>query len=80
MAPVFDRLSERLGAKLVIAKVDADANPALVEELKVQGVPTIIFYVDGVSEKRIIGAQPRMAIEQLIDTYFVDEEDAETTI
>ena len=71
MNPVLSALSDQLGEQLLVAKVDADANPELVEELNVQGIPTMILYVDGAPVERIVGARPRMAIESIIYKHLV---------
>jgi thioredoxin 1 len=79
MNPVLSALSDQLGEQILVAKVDADANPSLVEELKVQGIPTMILYVDGVPVETIVGARPRMAIESIIFKHLVVPEEFRDT-
>jgi thioredoxin 1 len=76
MNPVLSALSDQLGEQLLVAKVDADDNPELVEELKVQGIPTMIFYVDGEIVEKVVGARPRMAIESIIYKHLVVPEES----
>ena len=73
MNPILGSLSDQFGEKLLVAKVDADANPTLVEELKVQGIPTMILYINGEPVKRIVGAQPRHALEMAIAEHVITE-------
>ena len=79
MNPVLSALSDQLGEQILVAKVDADSNPELVEELKVQGIPTMILYVDGVPVETIVGARPRMAIESIISKHLVVTEELRHT-
>lgn len=71
MNPILSSLSDQYGDRLLVAKVDADSNADLVEELKVQGIPTMILYVNGSPVKRIVGAQPRQALEMAIAEHVI---------
>jgi len=73
MNPILSSLSDEFGDKLLVAKVDADSNPELVEELKVKGIPTMILYVIGEPVKRIVGAQPRSALEMAIAEHVITQ-------
>lgn len=52
-----------------VAKVDVDRLPHLAQRFGVRGVPTIVFYVDGRPEERLVGVQDRQTLEDTIDQY-----------
>lgn len=52
-----------------VAKVDVDHLPHLAQRFGVRGVPTIVFYVDGRAEERLVGVQDRQTLENIIDQY-----------
>lgn len=44
MAPYIEKMKEELKDKVTIIKIDADENRSLCEELKIEGLPTLILY------------------------------------
>ena len=58
LAPTVDRLAERYGDRVKIAKVDIDANPDLAKTYSFHSIPTILVFKDGQISERIVGVQP----------------------
>jgi thioredoxin 1 len=50
-----------------VAKVDVDRHQHLDQQLGTQGVPTLVVFSEGKPVKRVVGAQDRTALEQLIE-------------
>ncbi len=46
-----------------MVKVDVDANPDVASRYRVQGIPTIALFRDGVPVAVSVGAKPRHVIE-----------------
>lgn len=67
MEPTIESLAEETRA--VVAKVDVDAHPSLAGQLGVQGVPTLVLFADGEPVERLVGAQNRGTLENLISQY-----------
>ena len=44
MAPYLDKMSTEMADKVVIIRIDADKNKTLVEQLKIDGLPTLLLY------------------------------------
>ncbi len=44
MAPYLAKMAIEMGDKLTIIKIDADKNKTLLEELKIDGLPTLMLY------------------------------------
>lgn len=64
-APVFDR-SAQSHPDVVHAKVDTEVEGQLAAALKIQSIPTVMAFRDGVLVHRQPGALPAAALEDLI--------------
>ena len=53
--PVIDKLAETYKDKLVIGKVDVDANQGSAGKYGVMSIPTVIFFKDGKEVERMSG-------------------------
>ena len=62
MAPVLDQLAEELKGKVVFAKLNVDENPELSTRHGVEGIPTLIVFVQGKEAGRIVGFAPKAQI------------------
>ena len=54
-APVIEKLSETYKDKLVIGKLDVDANQTTSGKYGVMSIPTVIFFKDGKEVERMSG-------------------------
>lgn len=52
-----------------VGKVDVDENQELASQYGVRGVPTLLLFVDGDLEDRIVGAQGRDALFNAVTRY-----------
>ena len=64
VAPELEKLAKERGGKLIIAKVDTDALPAVAARFGIQSIPTLIAFRDGKESARTMGAMPASAIAQ----------------
>lgn len=67
LSPVLERVVESYGGKVVLAKIDVDANPRLQQAFGVQSIPTIVALLGGQPAPLFQGAQPEPAIRQVLD-------------
>lgn len=53
-----------------VVKIDHDANPKLIEEYKVYGLPTLILFKNGqeVPDSRREGAMTKVKLKEYLDT------------
>lgn len=65
MAPAVERSAKQFAGQVDVWKVDADQEPALVQALRVYGIPTLIAYRQGQEIARRTGAQSPAALEAL---------------
>ena len=66
MGPSIDELATEYEGKALIGKVDVEENNDLAEKYAIRSVPTIIFFKDGEMVDKVVGLQPKAAIEAKI--------------
>ncbi|AAT89100.1 co-chaperone YbbN [Leifsonia xyli subsp. xyli] len=66
LVPVLDRVIAEFGGRLVLVKVDVDANPQLAQAFQAQSVPTVAAIVAGRPVQLFAGALPE---EQIKDVF-----------
>ncbi|WP_135363380.1 thioredoxin [Halosimplex halophilum] len=64
LEPVVADIAETTAA--TVAKVDVDAHQGLAREYGVQGVPTLLLFVDGELTERRVGVQDEGALRDLV--------------
>jgi thioredoxin 1 len=52
-----------------VVKLDVDRNPSVVEKFRIEAIPILIVFQDGVEKERIIGAVSQDAIARVIDAH-----------
>jgi thioredoxin 1 len=68
IAPVLEELAEELSGRVQIAKVDVDALPELAAPFHVTGIPTLILFRGGQVVDRLVGAAPKGALRQWLES------------
>lgn len=63
LAPTIDAIARNYGGRLVVGKLDVDANPRTAARFDVRGIPTMLLFRNGRLADRLVGAQPRATIE-----------------
>jgi putative thioredoxin len=66
LSPVLERLAEAAGGTWVLAKVDVDANPRIIQLFGVQSIPTVVAIAGGQPIDAFSGAQPEPQVRQWI--------------
>ena len=60
MNPILDEV-EKENPSLTITRVNIDSDKDMVDQYKIQSVPTYVILKDGKEVDRIIGAKPKFA-------------------
>lgn len=68
ITPVLEDLANDLDGKVAIAKVNIDENPKVPTEYGVKGIPTLMLFKDGELKSTKVGALPKNAIQEWIDS------------
>ena len=58
LGPILEKVIDETGGKVVLAKVDVDANPQIAAAFQVQGIPAVYALKDGKVVDGFVGAQP----------------------
>jgi len=69
MKPILEELKSMVGDEAIILKIDVDKNPALAQQLGIQGVPTLAIFKNGQLLWRQSGVMQTRALNQLIHQY-----------
>ena len=67
LSPALERVTEDYGGRLVLAKVDVDANPRLQQAFGVQSIPTVVAIVKGQPVPLFQSAVPEAQIRAYFD-------------
>ncbi len=68
VAPILEELAEEYQGKIKIAKLDTDANQATTMAYGITSIPTLNVYRGGEVVKSIIGARPKRALVEEIES------------
>jgi thioredoxin 2 len=62
IAPTIETLARELSGKVLVGKMDVDANQRTAAKFRVQSIPTLLILKNGQEAGRIVGVQSREAI------------------
>ncbi len=66
MGPVVDEIAGQYEGRVKILKLNVDENPLTPAKYEIRGIPTLIVFNKGEIVDRLIGAQPKSAVESLL--------------
>lgn len=67
LGPVLEKSAEERAGKVVLAKLDTDANPQLANRFGIQGIPAVKAFRDGDVVAEFVGAQGPAQVEAFFD-------------
>jgi putative thioredoxin len=65
LSPIMERVVTELGGRLVLAKVDVDANPQLSQAFRAQSIPLVVALVAGQPVPLFTGAVPEEQVREV---------------
>jgi putative thioredoxin len=77
LGPILEKVIGATAGKVVLAKVDVDANPQVSRAFQVQSIPAVYALKDGKVVDGFVGAQPESAVQQFVDALLPTEEETE---
>jgi thioredoxin 2 len=69
IAPTIEGLARELAGKVLVGKLDVDANTRTAARFGVQSIPTLLILKQGKEVDRIVGVQSREAILKRLQTH-----------
>lgn len=67
LGPMLEKVVDETGGKVVLAKVDVDANPQVASAFQVQGIPAVFALRDGKVVDTFVGAQPEAQVRAFVN-------------
>ena len=64
LAPKLEEISDEMGEKIQVLKLNIEENPQAPAEYGVRGIPTMILFKDGQQVENIVGNLPK---EQIVE-------------
>jgi putative thioredoxin len=74
LGPILEKVVDATDGKVVLAKIDVDANPALSQAFKVQSIPAVYAMHHGKVVDGFMGAYPESAVQEFVDKLLPTEE------
>ena len=65
LSPILESVIAELGGRLVLAKVDVDANPQLAQAFRAQSIPLVVALVAGQPVPLFTGAVPEQQVREV---------------
>ena len=69
IAPTIEMLARELAGRVLVGKLDVDANQRTAANFGVQGIPTLLILKNGREVDRLVGVQSREAILARLDRH-----------
>jgi putative thioredoxin len=68
LTPALEAAEAARDGRVVLAKIDVDANQALAARFAVQGIPAVKAFREGAVVNEFVGAVPKAKVEELFDS------------
>ncbi|QYF95762.1 thioredoxin TrxA [Massilia sp. PAMC28688] len=68
IAPILEEVAKDYEGKLIVAKMDVDANQAIPAKFGIRGIPTLILFKNGVVAAQKVGAVAKGQLTAFIDS------------
>jgi putative thioredoxin len=76
LGPVLEKAVNEREGKVVLAKLDTEANPRIAAAFRIQSIPAVKAFRDGRVVSEFVGAQPPPAVARFLDDLLPSEADA----
>jgi putative thioredoxin len=67
LSPILEKVVSELAGRVVLAKVDVDANPQLAQSFRAQSIPMVVALIAGQPVPMFTGAVPEEQVRQVFD-------------
>lgn len=77
LGPIIEKVIDETNGKVVLAKVDVDANPQISQAFQVQSIPAVYALSDGKVVEGFVGAQPEAQVKAWVESLIPSAEESE---
>jgi thioredoxin 1 len=67
VGPIIDQISEEYAGKVVVGKVDVDANQEFAAKYGVRNIPTVLVFNNGQVVEKQVGVAPKLTYTDKLD-------------
>ena len=67
LAPTVDAIASEYDGRVVVAKMDVDANPSVPGRFMIRGIPTLLIFKNGELADQIVGLVGKEEITRKLD-------------
>jgi thioredoxin 2 len=67
VAPEMEKLARERSERVLVAKVDTEALPAVAQRFGIRSIPTMILFRGGAEARRLSGAMPAAEISRQLE-------------
>ncbi|MDE0804998.1 MAG: thioredoxin [Acidimicrobiales bacterium] len=79
LGPIIEKVIDETNGKVVLAKVDVDANPQISQAFQVQSIPAVYALSDGKVVEGFVGAQPEAQVKAWVESLIPSAEESAVT-
>lgn len=65
LSPIIEKVTRELGGRVLLAKVDVDANPQLAQSFRAQSIPLVVALIAGQPVPMFTGAVPEEQVREV---------------
>jgi len=69
ITPIVEELAKEYAGEIVFGKLNVDDNPETAAQFNIMGIPTLLVIKNGIEVDRIVGASPKLLIENKLKKY-----------
>ena len=69
IGPALEEISNELGDKVTVAKLNIDENPDIPSRYGVRGIPTMLLFKGGQVAEQIVGMMPKAALKAKVSAH-----------
>ncbi len=77
LGPIIEKVVDATDGKVVLAKVDVDANPAISQAFRVQSIPAVYALKGGQVVDGFVGAYPEQEVQRFVESLLPTEEESQ---
>ncbi len=67
ISPTVEELAKEYSGRIKVFKLNTDENSEIASRYKIMGIPTIMFFRDGVKLDQIVGVVPKQQLKAKLD-------------
>ena len=68
LSPILEQIANEMDGKIVIAKLDVEADTDLAQKYQIRSLPSLLLFRDGNVIATSAGAQPKVQLQQWIES------------